>query len=111
MVTLSKRREILRMMLALLYGIRRLLHTFTIVFPPVIPKVHPKMTSIIRSRKESLFQGVWYFLYFLYFLYRRKKFLYSYIGGPKGTKPPIFGPLLTQLFKMISETFKKKKNN
>ena len=47
---------------------------------------------------EELWQGVWYLLYFLYFLYRRKKFLYSYIGGPKGTKPPIFGPLLTQLF-------------
>ena len=32
---------------------------------------------------------------FLYFLYRRKKFLYSYIGRPKSTKPPIFGPHLT----------------
>ena len=54
---------------------------------------------------QHLIQGVYYLLYLLYFLYRRKKLLYSYIGSPKGTKPPIFVPHLTYLtfFKFIND--------
>ena len=61
-------------------------------------RLFPEAPDGPEWQEQPVWQGVWYFLYFLYFLYRRKKFLYSYIGGPKGTKPPIFGPLLTQLF-------------
>ena len=50
-------------------------------------------------------QGVWYLLYFLY---RGKKFLYSYIGSPKGPKPPIFGHLWPNFFKKVYKGWCKK---
>ena len=47
--------------------------------------MHPGLGS-----RTGCVVSVYYLLYLLKFLHRRKKLLDSYIGSPKGTKPPIF---------------------
>ena len=57
----------------------------------LLPKTS-KMAIILPNigYRNSIVQGWNDLLYLLYILYRRKNLLYSYIGGPKHTKAPIF---------------------